>query len=458
MNRRFSTPARAPQNTLIRRIACVWLCAACAAPPVRATWSIILVDTETTEIAVGGATCLTFFDLRQALPVIRIGQGAGCAQSFVDTTGQNRRLIWDELARGTAPATILELLAARDSGHQTRQYGIVDVFGRAITFSGSSNGAFASGLTGRTGNLVFSVQGNVLTGEPVLTAARDAILNTPGGLPEKLMAAMEAARAMGGDGRCSCAPNDPTGCGAPPPAFEKSAHIGFMLDARRGDSGGSCTQQLGCANGNYYMQLNVAGANADDPDPVITLRQQFDAFRAGLIDVPDIAESRVSVAPAMLSADGSSRATMRVDVLDWRGMPAVGLNSISVVHDTGSAGSCAIGAPLRISDHTFQVELTAGATVGVDRLRIGAFWGPSGRSLLRRGVVRLVGRGDMNGDGMINNFDVDAFVLALNDSAQYRAEYPGLDPDFLLDVDADGFHTGLDIDRFVDCIVAGACP
>ena len=37
----------------------------------------------------------------------------------------------------------------------------------------------------------------MITGQPVLDQAEAALRNTPGGIPEKLMAAMEAARAMG---------------------------------------------------------------------------------------------------------------------------------------------------------------------------------------------------------------------------------------------------------------------
>jgi hypothetical protein len=130
---------------------------------------------------------------------------------------------------------ILAGLAARDSGHQTRQYGIADTRGGTLTFSGTGAGAWAGGRTGRVGDLVYAVQGNVLTGPPVVDRAVIAIETTPGDVAAKLMAAMEAARSMGGDGRCSCNPNDADGCGAPPPTFTKSADIAYMLIARAGD-------------------------------------------------------------------------------------------------------------------------------------------------------------------------------------------------------------------------------
>jgi hypothetical protein len=199
-----------------------------------ATWSIVLINTRTGEVGVASATCLQNFDLRANTPVLLCGVGAATAQSFVDATGQNRVLIRDRLLSGVDPAQILNELSAFDSGHQTRQYGIADVRGRTLTFSGTGANAWAGGRTGRIGDLVYAVQGNILTGPPVVDLAVDAIISTSGDLPAKLMASMEAARAMGGDGRCSCA-SGPTNCGSPPPTFTKSAHIAYLMVSRFGD-------------------------------------------------------------------------------------------------------------------------------------------------------------------------------------------------------------------------------
>src|SRR5690606_33237239 len=108
-----------------------------AATPAAATWSILLVDTRTGEVALGSATCLTGFDLRANTPVLITGVGGCTAQSFVDSTGQNRAFIRDQILLGTDPAEILSKLAAFDTGHQTRQYGFADVQGRTATFSGT---------------------------------------------------------------------------------------------------------------------------------------------------------------------------------------------------------------------------------------------------------------------------------------------------------------------------------
>ena len=204
-----------------------------------ATWSILLVDTRTGEIALGSATCLTGFDLRANTPVIITGVGAATAQSFVDSSGRNRVRIRDGLALGLTPAEIFDDLSTFDPGHQTRQYGIVDVTGGTGTFSGTGAGAWAGGLTGElTGTsdgIFYAVQGNLLTGPAVVSDAVDAIIATPGDLAEKLMAGMEAAQAIGGDARCSCPPL-PIPCGTPPAGFLKSADIGYMMIARAGDT------------------------------------------------------------------------------------------------------------------------------------------------------------------------------------------------------------------------------
>lgn len=226
------------------------LALAATAPDAGATWSIVLVDLRTGEIAAGSATCLTGFDLRANTPVIVTGIGAATAQSFVDSTGQNRVFIRDGLATGVSPDDILTGLETFDAGHQTRQYGIADTLGGMATFSGTGASSWAGGrigsfqytLDGQTGTIIYAIQGNVLTGPPVVDQAVDAVINTPGSLADKLMAGMQAARLMGGDGRCSCNQGAPDACGSPPtgfdPATDKSAHIAYMMIARAGDTDG----------------------------------------------------------------------------------------------------------------------------------------------------------------------------------------------------------------------------
>lgn len=62
--------------------------------------------------------------------------------------------------------------------------------------------------------------------------------------------------------------------------------------------------------------------------------------------------------------------------------------------------------------------------------------------------------GDMNCDGLLNNFDIDPFVLALTDPESYGTEYPGCSL-LIGDMNLDGVFNNFDIDLFVECIVNG---
>jgi uncharacterized Ntn-hydrolase superfamily protein len=215
-----------------------------AASAAHATWSIVLIDSRTGEIGIASSTCLSNFDLKANSPVVVVGRGAAAAQSSVDTTGTNRTLIRNRLAQGVAPEAILAELAATDGSHDTRQYGIGDTYGRALSFTGIEDGAWAGGTTGsftytyagQTGTMSYAIQGNVLTGPPVIDATLLAIQQTNSDLPGRLMAGMEAARSLGGDGRCSCSPANPTGCGAPPTSFTKASTCGYYIISRAGDA------------------------------------------------------------------------------------------------------------------------------------------------------------------------------------------------------------------------------
>src|SRR5690554_5993587 len=91
------------------------------APTASATWSILIADTRTREIALASATCVPNIDLRAETPVLLLGRGAATAQSAVDTTGANRARVWAEFARGSTPQEILDILAGTDGGHDNRQ-------------------------------------------------------------------------------------------------------------------------------------------------------------------------------------------------------------------------------------------------------------------------------------------------------------------------------------------------
>jgi probable HAF family extracellular repeat protein len=65
--------------------------------------------------------------------------------------------------------------------------------------------------------------------------------------------------------------------------------------------------------------------------------------------------------------------------------------------------------------------------------------------------------GDLNCDGVVNNFDIDPFVLALSDPSGYAAAFPSCDVN-LADMNGDGVVNNFDIDPFVACISGAGCP
>jgi hypothetical protein len=216
---------------------------AVASAPAWGTWSIVMFDSRTREVAVGSATCVSGSDLRARTPVVVAGVGGATTQSLVEPNNFNRTLLRDRMVEGMDPEQILGVLSQYDTSHQRRQYGIVDAAGRAATFSGSQTGGWAGGQTGsvsyvrdgQVGVITYAVQGNLLTGAPVVQAAVDVIRTFDGDMPARLMAAMEAAKSMGGDGRCSCDIDNAEACGSPPALFTQSALIGYVIVARLGD-------------------------------------------------------------------------------------------------------------------------------------------------------------------------------------------------------------------------------
>jgi len=338
--------------------------------PAEATWSIILVDARTREIGIASATCVAAIDLRQLSPVVLVGVGAAAAQATVPFTAHLRQYIRDQMNLGTDPGQILLLLAKQDTGHQMRQYGIVDVNGRAVGFTGQWTLSWTGHLTGRIGSLYYAIQGNILTGSAVIEKAEQAVRSTPGDLAAKLMAAMQAARAMGGDGRCSC-PSYPTGCGSPPQQFQKAAHVGYMIVAREGDQDGGCNTAQGCATGTYYLNHNVVVQSTSAPDPVLQLQSLYTAWRSAWVNRPDHMLSTVTFSPTTLPADGRSATTAVLALRDWQGAPIqAGGAKVTVTLDPASPAPVTVGKVIDLQNGTYTFPVTAGTTPGTAVLRV----------------------------------------------------------------------------------------
>ncbi|MBL9076212.1 MAG: DUF1028 domain-containing protein [Planctomycetes bacterium] len=343
-----------------------------AASPLRATWSIVIVDLATGEVAIGIATCLTGFDLRPATIVVVPGYGAAAAQSFIGPLAL-RELIRSGLLAGTPAAQILAQLAAADVGHQGRQYGIVGLTHGEVTFTGSQAFAWAGGVTGQVGSLRYAIQGNVLTGQPVVAAAELALQTTPGSIADRLMAAMAAARQYGGDGRCSCSVSQPTACGSPPASFTKSAHIAQMVVSRPSDVDAPCTTALGCGAGQYWLDLNVANQPATALDPVLQLQALYANWQAQQVGRADHFASGVALSTSTLRSNGSDTLYGTVTLRDASGAPIAGTPTVTVGLRAGSTATGVVFSPVTPqANGTYTFTMRAGFGAGQAILDVAA--------------------------------------------------------------------------------------
>ena len=158
------------------------------------TWSILARDLATGEI--GAAVASRFLAVGAVVPRVHGGVGAACTQALVNPFHALDALA--RLAAGEAPEPALATLIAADAGRAARQVHVLAADGR----SARHTGADCIGWCGHLEGPDVSVAGNMLAGESVLAATRDAFLATAGQpLALRLLAAMEAGEAEGGDMR-----------------------------------------------------------------------------------------------------------------------------------------------------------------------------------------------------------------------------------------------------------------
>jgi uncharacterized Ntn-hydrolase superfamily protein len=161
--------------------------------PRKSTFSIVAADLETGEV--GCAVQSKYFSVGSVVPWAWAGVGAVATQAAgVAVYG---RLALEELQRGATPEAALETVLADDPGRETRQLGIVTADGRAAAFTGHECMEWAGQRVGPG----FAVQGNILAGEAVVDEMARAYTGTVGTLVERLVAALEAGQAAGGDKR-----------------------------------------------------------------------------------------------------------------------------------------------------------------------------------------------------------------------------------------------------------------
>jgi len=181
-------------GTLIVGAALVLLSASAwgAAEPM-ATFSIVGFDPETQDLGV--AVQSKFFAVGSVVPWAEAGVGAIASQAFGNTTFGPRGLAL--LSDGLSVEEVLAKLLEDDPDREQRQVGIVDAEGRSAAFTGNECLFWAGDTTGAN----FAAQGNILVDRETVAAMARAFEETDGILGERLMRAIEAGQAAGGDSR-----------------------------------------------------------------------------------------------------------------------------------------------------------------------------------------------------------------------------------------------------------------
>jgi uncharacterized Ntn-hydrolase superfamily protein len=158
------------------------------------TFSIVARCERTGELGVAVATAVPA--VGSMCPYLTAGVGAASTQAWV-----NPYLAIDALAlmqRGKPPLEALAAVLASDAESAGRQIGLIGTAGPGLAFTGADCTPWCGQSTGAD----FAIQGNMLVGEATLASMRDAWLAEPSAdLAERLMAALEAGDAAGGDHR-----------------------------------------------------------------------------------------------------------------------------------------------------------------------------------------------------------------------------------------------------------------
>ncbi len=159
----------------------------------RGTFSIVAVDLEAGEVGV--AVQSKYFSVGSVVSWAKAGVGAVATQA-AGVAGYGPAIL-ALLEQGRTPQEAIDEALADDPGRETRQLGVVTAAGEAAAWTGAECNDWAGHIV-RQG---YAVQGNILTGEAVVEEMGRAFEETTGSLVERLLAALEAGQAAGGDKR-----------------------------------------------------------------------------------------------------------------------------------------------------------------------------------------------------------------------------------------------------------------
>jgi uncharacterized Ntn-hydrolase superfamily protein len=175
------------------------------------TYSIVAYDSASGDLGV--AVQSKFPNVGGIVPWARAGVGAVATQSLSNTAYGERGL--DLIAQGATAEEALRILMRSDTMLQDRQVGMVDARGNAASFTGRTTFDWAGGRVGGAagrGNIVggkgdvivgrgYSAQGNIMVSDQTVKNLAASFEQSRGNLADRLLAALKAGQAGGGDKR-----------------------------------------------------------------------------------------------------------------------------------------------------------------------------------------------------------------------------------------------------------------
>lgn len=169
------------------------------------TFSICAIDTVTGEVGSAGASCIDENAIAGGCVILSdVIPGVGVIHTQAYWNPTNQTIAHNLMVAGSSPQEIIDHMVANDvqNNPHIRQYGVVDLYedsARCAAYTGVNTDDYKNHIIGPN----YSVQGNILLGQQILDSMEYYFLNTEGELACKLMAALQGAKVIGADTRCT---------------------------------------------------------------------------------------------------------------------------------------------------------------------------------------------------------------------------------------------------------------
>ncbi len=173
------------------------------------TYSIVAYDSVTGDLGI--AVQSKFPNVGGLVPWAKAGVGAVATQALSNTDYGEKGL--ELLARGATAPEAIRIIMRSDPQPSQRQVGMVDAHGNSASWTGDSTfdwaggrtGGRADGQTGGKGQLIvghgYAAQANIMVSDATVRNMAETFERSRGSLADRLLAALVAGQAGGGDKR-----------------------------------------------------------------------------------------------------------------------------------------------------------------------------------------------------------------------------------------------------------------